>query len=79
MTQSVNDRILALVKPEFFDRIPDSALEHAKTASCSYIEKEYPDLYQVASKAEPLPDEIEKELTLVINQLFEQRMLKHNF
>lgn len=79
MSQTANNAIIALVNPASLERIPQSAREHATTASCALIEREYPDLYQAAETENPLSDAVKEQLSTIVNQLFEQRMAKHHF
>ena len=73
---TADERIIALVKPEYLDKIPKIFRKHATEATCRLIAREHPDLYKSFS-GEPSPDETEEMITLV-NGIFEQRMDKHH-
>lgn len=78
MTQEVNKTILSLIKPEYLDRLPESAKEHATNAGVAYIAKTYPELYEKAQTLDPLPDDVKDQLSQAINKLFEERLAKHH-
>ena len=76
MSKTADEKILALVNPEYMKRIPFFVRGHATSKSCEFIAREYPELY-TAFEDEPSVHQIE-EMTKIINELFEQRMKKHN-
>lgn len=73
---TTDEKILALVKPEYMDKIPDMFREHATEATCRLIAREHPDLYS-AFENEPSASEVE-EMTKLVNGVFEERMGKHH-
>ena len=77
MSKTADEKILALVNPEYIKRIPFFVRGHATGKSCEYIAREYPELY-TAFEDEPSAQHVE-EMSKIINELFEQRMKKHNF
>ena len=76
MSKTADEKILALVNQEYIKRIPFFVRGHATGKSCEYIAREYPELY-TAFEDEPSTQQVE-EMTKIINELFEQRMKKHN-
>lgn len=73
---SADEKIIALVKPEYMEKIPKMFRKHATEGTCGLIAREHPDLY-AAFEGEPTPAEIE-EMTSLVNGIFEQRMEKHH-
>jgi len=76
MSKTADEKVLALVNPEYIKRIPFFVRGHATGKSCEYIAREYPELY-AAFEDEPSAQHVE-EMSKIINELFEQRMKKHN-
>ena len=76
MSKKADEKILALVNPEYIKRIPFFVRGHATGKSCEHIAREYPELY-TAFEDEPSTQQVE-EMAKIINELFEQRMKKHN-
>lgn len=76
MSKTADEKILALVNQEYIKRIPFFVRGHATGKSCEYIAREYPELY-TAFEDEPSTQQVE-EMSKIINELFEQRMKKHN-
>ena len=76
MSKTADEKILALVNPEYINRIPFFVRGHATGKSCEYIAREYPELY-TAFEDEPSTQQVE-EMAKIINELFEQRIKKHN-
>lgn len=76
MSKIADEKILALVNPEYMKRIPFFVRGHATSKSCEYISQKYPELY-ATFEDEPSAQQIE-EMAKIINELFEQRMKKHN-
>ena len=76
MSKTADEKILALVNPEYIKRIPFFVRGHATGKSCEYIAREYPELY-TAFEDEPSTQQVE-EMSKIINELFEQRMKKQN-
>lgn len=76
MSKVADEKILSLVKPEYMKRIPFFIRGHATGKSCEYIAQKHPELY-ATFEGEPSAQQVE-EMTKIINELFEQRMKKHN-
>lgn len=76
MSKTVDEKILALVNPEYMKRIPFFVRGHATGKSCEYIAQKHPELY-ATFEGEPSAQQVE-EMSKIINELFEQRMKKHN-
>lgn len=76
MSKIADEKILSLVKPEYMKRIPFFIRGHATGKSCEYIAQKHPELY-ATFEGEPSAQQVE-EMTKIINELFEQRMKKHN-
>lgn len=71
-----NKRIVALIKPEYINRIPSFVRKHATGKTCGLIAREFPDLY-TKFLSEPNEDDKTK-MSELINSIFEERMAKHN-
>lgn len=76
MSKTVDEKILALVNPDYIKRIPFFVRGHATSKSCEYITQKHPELY-ATFEGEPSAQQVE-EMSKIINELFEQRMKKHN-
>ena len=76
MSKTADEKTPALVNPEYMKRIPFFVRGHATSKSCEFIAKQYPELY-AAFEDEPSAQQVE-EMAKIINELFEQRMKKHN-
>lgn len=76
MSKVADEKILALVNPEYIKRIPFFVRGHATGKSCEYIAQKHPELY-ATFEGEPSAQQVE-EMSKIINELFEQRMKKHN-
>ena len=76
MSKTADEKILSLVKPEYMKRIPFFIRGHATGKSCEYIAQKHPELY-ATFEGEPGAQQVE-EMTKIVNELFEQRMKKHN-
>ena len=76
MSKTADEKILALVNPEYMKRIPFFVRSHATGKSCEYIAQKHPELY-ATFEGEPSAQQVE-EMSKIINELFEQRMKKHN-
>lgn len=76
MSKTADEKILSLVKPEYIKRIPFFVRGHATGKSCEYIAQKHPELY-ATFEGEPSAQQVE-EMSKIINELFEQRMKKHN-
>ena len=79
MSTEANEKILALVKPGYLERIPEQARDHATSATCQLIQREHPEAYVLAEGAAPLTEEAATTLSHLVNQIFEERMAKHHF
>lgn len=76
---TADEKILALVKLGYMDRIPKMFRDHATKATLKKIAQEYPDLYARAQEDGDLPEDLAQELSGIINGIFEAKMKKHNF
>lgn len=74
--ETVDEKIIALVKPEYLSKIPALFRKHATESTCKLIAREHPDLY-AAFQNEPSESQIE-EMTKLVNGVFEERMEKHH-
>lgn len=43
---TANEKIIALVKPEYLNKIPKIFRKHATENTCKLIAKEHPDIYK---------------------------------
>lgn len=73
---SADEKILALVKPGYIEKIPKMFRKHATEATCALIAREHPELY-AAFSGEPSESQTE-EMRKLVNGIFEQRMGKHH-
>ncbi|ADX70163.1 Conserved protein [Lactobacillus helveticus H10] len=73
---TANEKIIALVKPEYLKKIPAIFRKHATNNTCKLIAREHPDLYAAFEK-DP-SDEQKQEMTKLVNGIFEERMKKHS-
>ena len=76
MSKTADEKILALVNPDYIKRIPFFVRGHATGKSCEYIAQKHPELC-ATFEGEPSAQQVE-EMSKIINELFEQRMKKHN-
>ena len=76
MSKTADEKVLALVNPDYIKRIPFFVRGHATGKSCEYIAQKHPELY-ATFEGEPSAQQVE-EMSKIINELFEQRMKKHN-
>ena len=76
MSKTADEKILALVNPDYIKRSPFFVRGHATGKSCEYIAQKHPELY-ATFEGEPSAQQVE-EMSKIINELFEQRMKKHN-
>lgn len=75
---TANDRIISLVIPEYIENIPSFIKDHAKSCTCGFIAREYPELYS-RFEADTEPDEQAKqEMAKIVNELFKDRLSKHH-
>ena len=75
---TANEKIIALVKPEYLKKIPAIFRKHATERTCKLIAREHPDLYSAFEKGVEQPTEEEKQqMTKLVNGIFEERMKKH--
>lgn len=75
---TANEKIIALVKPEYMERIPRLIKGHAIKGTCKLIAREFPEAYAEAEKEGELSEEAKQALTMIVNDIFEERMKKHN-
>lgn len=73
-----NERILSLVKPDYMKRIPFFIKKHATTKTCELIAREFPDIYEVFSKQEEPDEDAKNQMSMIVNDIFKERMAKHN-
>lgn len=73
---TTNEKIIALVKPEYLKKIPTIFRKHATNNTCKLIAREHPGLYTAFEK-DP-SDEQKQEMTKLVNGIFEERMKKHS-
>lgn len=73
---TANKKIIALVKPEYLKKIPAIFRKHATEGTCKLIAREHSDLYKAFENGEPT-EEQKREMTELVNSIFEQRMKKH--
>lgn len=71
------ETIESLVVPELMKRIPSFVRGHAASGTARLIAREYPEL---AGKAEAgtLAEADEERLRTIVNDIYQERMKKHN-
>lgn len=75
---TTDEKIIALVKPEYLNKIPAMSRKHATENTVKMIAKEHEDLYNAFAKdAEPTAEE-KKQMSDLVNGIFEARMKKHH-
>lgn len=73
---TAEEKIIALVKPEYLEKVPKIFRKHATEATCALIAREHPELYEAFANA-PSPAQ-EEEMRVLVNGIFEERMNKHH-
>ena len=71
-------KILALVPEAWMKKIPFFVRRHATTKTIEFMAKEYPELFAVAKIEGEIPEKEKEELRKIINDIYEDRMKKHN-
>lgn len=74
---TANEKIIALVKPEYLKKIPAIFRKHATERTCKLIAREHPDLYSAFEKGVEPTEEKKQQMTKLVNGIFEERMKKH--
>ena len=77
---TANEKIIALIKPEYLSKIPKIFRKHATENTCKLIAREHPDLYKAfeeETSAEETSAEEKEEMKKIVNGIFEERMKKH--
>jgi len=75
---TADERIIALVKPEYMEQIPSFVRKHATERTCELIAREFPEIYEIFSKEEEPEDEAKKQMSLIVNDIFTERLNKHH-
>lgn len=75
---NADEKIIALVKTEYMERIPRLVRGHATKATCKLIAREFPEAYAEAQKEGDLSPESKESLSLIVSDIFKERMAKHN-
>ncbi len=73
-----DEKILALIKPEYLERVPRMFRGHATKTTVKKRLLNSIDLYAKSEVAGDLPDETTQELSIIINGIFEVKIKKHN-
>lgn len=74
---TANEKIIALVKPEYLNKIPKIFRKHATENTCKLIAKEHPDLYKAFEEEASAEEKEKEEMKKIVNGIFEERMKKH--
>ena len=74
---TTDERIIALVKPEYMGMVPSFVRQHATERVCSLIERDYPDEYKEFSAEEAPNPEVMRRMKTIVNDVFMERMDKH--
>ena len=72
---TANEKIIALIKPEYLSKIPKIFRKHATENTCKLIAREHPDLYKAFE--EETSAEEKEEMKKIVNGIYEERMKKH--
>ncbi|WP_019776759.1 hypothetical protein [Streptococcus sobrinus] len=75
---TADEKILALIKPEYLERVPRMFRGHATKTTVKKRLLKSIDLYAKSEVAGDLPDEATQELSIIINGIFEVKIKKHN-
>lgn len=75
---TANERIIELVNREYLDRIPSFVRKHATERSCKLIEREFPDIYEMFSRENEPDDEAKRQMSLIVNDIFAERLARHH-
>ena len=76
MSKQADEKILALIKSAYLEKIPAFVRGHATGNTCRLIEREHPELY---AQFEAAPSEEAKDqMGKIINDIFAERMKKHH-
>lgn len=70
-------KLLDLVPPEWIKKIPFFVRGHATTKTVEKVAKEHPELYVIAKKEGPLPEQEKAALQKIMMDIFEEKMNKH--
>ena len=74
---TVNEKIIELVNPEYMKRLLFFIKKHAIAKACELIAREFPDIYAEFEKNE-INDDTKAQMSKIVNDIFEERMKKHN-
>ena len=74
---TADERIIALVQPEYMEMVPSFVRQHAAERVCSLIERDYPNEYKEFSAEETPNSEAMRRMKSIINDVFMERMDKH--
>ena len=74
---TANERIIALVRPEYMEMVPSFVRQHAVERVCSLIERSVPNEYREFSAEEDPPPEAMLKMKSIVNHIFMERMDKH--
>lgn len=70
-------KLLDLVPQEWIKKIPFFVRGHATTKTVEKVAKEHPELYVIAKKEGPLPEQEKAALQKIMMDIFEEKMNKH--
>lgn len=70
-------KLLDLVPQEWIKMIPFFVRGHATTKTVEKVAKEHPELYVIAKKEGPLPEQEKAALQKIMMGIFEEKMNKH--
>ncbi|HBZ51283.1 MAG TPA: hypothetical protein DHV37_03325 [Erysipelotrichaceae bacterium] len=70
-------KLLDLVPQEWIKKIPFFVRGHATTKTVEKVAKEHPELYVIAKKEGPLPEQEKVALQKIMMDIFEEKMNKH--
>lgn len=73
---TADERIIALVKPEYLDMIPSFCRQHAEERVCYLIARDFPDMYAAFSDGTEPDAEAVSRMRSIANDVFMERLNK---
>ena len=75
---TAEERITALIRPDYVERIPSFVRKHATERSCAMIARDYPEMYAAFSDESEPDEEMKREMARIANDVFVERINKHH-
>ena len=74
---SVNEKIISLINLKYLEKLPVVAYEHAISGACEFLQTKFPLLHEKLSNEED-DEDVKNEVSKIVNDLFLERLKKHN-